>query len=119
MTHETIIDGVSIAPGATETGVVPIDRSDRDIRFFVVGDANSGALDIDFYSKAAPDNGGVWFLVEGSERKGVDLTTAQHKDNAEVFKPDIRPSGDVQISITNNGASSTTITVYAKRYVIS
>lgn len=111
----TIIDAETVpSGGGSVQGAYDLGRADQQLKVYVDGDSNSSSVDIEFY--AQPDEMSSWFFIQGTDKKGIDITATD--DNAEVFAPDYQPADMVRVKITNNASSDTTVTVKVKRFQV-
>lgn len=107
---EKVFDAVSVGSGATETRTVTIDRADQEIAFYIKADSNGTNLDIGFDVDPDDDKVNMFFDEAGNDVTGQDAT------GGIVLRPTIQPADQVEVTITNQGASASVVDVWAKPY---
>lgn len=106
----TIIDAATVAAaGGTASGTHPIANADRgdEWTYFVRADANGGDLTVTFESALA--EGGPYHALAGTEEANISAV------DGVAYIRDIGAGEEVQVTVTNNGASDSVVTVEAER----
>lgn len=96
----------SIASGGTQTLTHDFRRGsahEMTYAYYFDGDSNAGDMTITWRVK--PPGGTQFFNVQETDESNVDLTGGQH------FIPELSGAAEHEIEITNNGASSSTVSV--------
>lgn len=102
---EIIFDGTAVAAGASESGThnVPDGHRGFDWTYYLNGDGNSTDLDVQWAVK--PVGGDEFYPLDGGLAQTVDASENK------AFEVDFGAADEVEVTITNNASSSTTISM--------
>lgn len=105
---ETILDAASIAAGNTQSGSCAIPAA-ADVATIVISgfDSNSTSLDVAVSKASAQSNGTLRSIPNGDSVSGIDAST----DGAVTTLTGLEGLEQLEITVTNNAASSTTVIV--------
>lgn len=106
----TFGEGVSIAAGGNAS-VTEYTTRDEPITVFVDGDSNSTDLDVAFSGGNIDQEFGIAPVDSGTSVTGVDASGGYL-----VRLPDSEGVEQVELTLTNNAASSTTVSVYGGQW---
>lgn len=114
MKEYTVLDSVTVAAGGTETASVSLDNPGQDLNYAVAVKGGIASADVAVDVEIPGDSEVYDTVLKGvNDLTGMDLTDGGEFRSLE-HTPELsalRPADTAHISVTNNDASSASVTV--------
>jgi len=104
---EIVIDGVSISSSGSETSDTVNVRNESTATLYIEGDSNTSDINVTAEAKVRDVDSDSWAEHDASITNS-DVTATNN--NAKTYTYDVENLTDFRLVVTNNAASSTTIT---------